>query len=179
MVLKYLFQAYKGKIFWTFLKKKYGNGRYPSRYVIYPSRDLEYNFWGLYYLVDFIKGNKLSHVTILTMDDGIREICSHFKFTRITAIKIDEKKMGCLIRYAALVNRMEEWTIVSVKEPFDTGAERLLGKKGVKKGDIVWYDIFRMSESPGEFEPERMEQFPGLEKVRENLGIDRIGSNAG
>ena len=167
MILKYFIQAYEGKLIWTLLKKKYGSGLYPSRYLIFPDKDIEYNFWGLYYLTDFILKNKFDNITILTIDDDIVRVANNYKFINIIGIKVTEKKMDCLIRYAALVSRMDEWTIVSVKKPFDTGAERLLGKKGVGKGDIVWYDIFRMSCILGGFD---------LKKVNEIDGLDRIWS---
>lgn len=169
MIVKYFIQAYMGKLIWTLLKRKYGNGLYPSRYLIFPGKDIEYNFWGLYYLTDFILDNKFNYITILTIDDDIVQVANSYRFINITGIKISEKEMNCLIRYAALVSRMNEWTIVSVKEPFNTGAERLLGKKGVGKGDIVWYDIFRMSELPAKFDLRRVNEVNGLDKIWSKL----------
>ena len=38
----------------------------------------------------------------------------------------------------------DKWTVVSTKMPYDTGAERLLGIKGVTLRDIIYYDIYKL-----------------------------------
>jgi len=145
MLLKYLFEAYKGKFYWTKLKRKYGNGKFPSRYILFPSEDSEYNAWGLCFMEHYIRKNKLDKVIVLATDIDIVRALDNIQHINMHSGVISKNKMKCLIRYSALVPRNEEWTIVSVKEPYDTGAERLLGKKGVTKREIVWYDIYRMS----------------------------------
>ena len=146
MLVKYLLKAYKGKFLWSKIKKKYGNGYKPSRYILFPSSDDEYNAWGLYYLGYFIKKNHLDKVMIVTCDDCLEAAVKNFKQFNLHVVKITADQMSNIIRFAALINLNGECTIVSVREPYDTGAERLLGKKGVTKQEIVWYDVYRMSE---------------------------------
>ena len=147
MLIKYLMNAYKGRIIWAYLKKRYGNGRYPSRYILFPSVDQEYNAWAIYFMEEFIEKKKLGKINVLTTSKEIARACKNVRCVDLHTIMISSAWMDCLIRYAALVCRNAEWTIISVKEPYDTGAERLLGKKGVTKKEIVWYDMLRMSES--------------------------------
>lgn len=147
-LIKYLLMAYRGRLLWKKMRKKYGFGDPKARYILFPSEDEEYNHWGCYYLPDYVKNNKIGYLIILSFNDGILEKCTKEPDVEKSLLKISKRDMACLIKFAALVNMMNEWTIVSVKEPYDTGAERLLGKKGVTKREIVWYDVYRMSELP-------------------------------
>lgn len=145
MVIKYLFQAYKGKVYQKKLERKYGRGFYPSRYILFPSDDKEYNAWGIEFLSDYLEKNNFDKVIVLTKDEDVYSAVQKVSHINLHVLKIKESKMNCLIRFAGLVNLTDKWTIVSVKEPYDTGAERLLGKKGITKREIVWYDIYKMS----------------------------------
>ena len=145
MLIKYLIQAYRGKYYWTILKRKYGNGKMPSRYILFPENDDEYNAWGLLFMESYIEKNHLNKVIVLTSNADVYSVLDNINHINLCKKMISAKKMTCLVRYSALVPRNKEWTIVSVKQPYDTGAERLLGKKGVGKKEIVWYDIYRMS----------------------------------
>ena len=49
----------------------------------------------------------------------------------------------------------------------------MLGRKGVKKSDIVWYDVFRMSNKPEPFERERLYRLKGLEKLWNRVEVSR------
>ena len=46
------------------------------------------------------------------------------------------------LSYYALIDKSKKWIVVSVKQPYDTGAEKMLGKHGITKKDIVYYDIY-------------------------------------
>ena len=89
--------------------------------------------------------NNFDKVIVLTKDEDVYSAVQKVSHINLHVLKIKESKMNCLIRFAGLVNLTDKWTIVSVKEPYDTGAERLLGKKGITKREIVWYDIYKMS----------------------------------
>lgn len=145
MLIQYLYQAYKGRFIWECIKRKYGRGLAPSRYILFPENDEEYNAWGLRYMPDYIKKEHFDRVVILTYNAKLEEDCKRISHPNKKVVRIEEDKMKCLMRYAGLVNKNDEWTIVSVKQPYDTCAERLLGKKGVTKRDIVWYDIYKMA----------------------------------
>ena len=67
---------------------------------------------------------------------------------------------------AALVNLCEELTIVSVKEPYDTGAERLLGKKGVTKREILWFDIYRFTDDFIDIENKEIDSWKNVDKFK-------------
>ena len=146
MLIKYLIQAYHGKLIWKKIRKKHGEGYYPSRYIIFPSEDDEYNAWGLYLMPYYLKDKHLDKITIISCDEELIQASSCINHYNLH-IECREE-MDCLIRLFALVNINDEWTIVSVKEPYDTGAERLLGKKGVTKRAIIWYDVYRMDKRP-------------------------------
>ena len=146
MVWKYLLAAYKGKMVWNKIRKQYGCGYEPSRYVFFPSAGPEYNAWGLYYLQYFIQKKHFDKVMLVTCEENLAAALDNIRHNNKHIISIMPEQMSNIMRYMALVNLGAECTIVSVKEPYDTGAERLLGKKGVTKEEIVWYDVFRMSD---------------------------------
>lgn len=148
MFFKYLLQAYKGKFFQRKLEKKYGDGLYPSRYILFPSEDNEYNAWGIYFLSYYIEKNHFDRVIVLASDEKILTALKNLNLVNFHILNIKKTKMDCLIRLAGLVKLESKWTIVSVKEPYDTDAEHLLGKKGITKKEIVWYDIYKMSVKP-------------------------------
>lgn len=148
MLIKYLFQAYKGKWIWERFRKKYGNGFAPSRYILFPSSDDEYNAWGLYYLTHYLDKNHFDKVMLLIKEDALFEACKNIQHLNLHILKLTQTQMDCVIRLNALVNLGDQCTIVSVKEPYDTGAERLLGKRGVTKRELIWYDVYRMSKEP-------------------------------
>ena len=145
MLIQYLIQAYKGKIVWERIKKKYGRGIAPSRYIVFPEDDEEYNKWALYYMPKYLEREHFDKVIILTSSPKLEEECKKIKHANKKILMVDERKMRYLIRFAGLVNMNDEWTIISVKQPYDTCAEQLLGKKGITKRDIVWYDIYKMA----------------------------------
>lgn len=150
MLITYLMDAYKGRVIWEYLKRRYGNGRHPSRYVLFPDDDREYHAWALYFLEEFIEKKHLGKVNLLTVSKELARAAENIPNRQLHTILIRRSWMDCLIRYSALVCKNAEWTIISVKHPYDTGAERLLGKKGVTRKEIVWYDMLRM--------PQPMEQ---------------------
>ena len=148
MVIKYLLQATKGKILWNKLEKKYGKAIFPTRFVLFPSQDNEYNAWGLYYLSKYLKDNNFDKTVVITANKKVVDGCSNIAHENLHIEFLNQKKLDYIIRFTGLVPLKESCTIVSVKEPYDTGAERLLGKKGVTKKEIVWYDVYKNSETP-------------------------------
>ncbi len=148
MLVGYLWKACLGKLVWEKIKKKYGQGYHPERYLLFPSKDDEYNAWALYYMEAYIKEFRLGKVKILSANHELLTACADVNHRDVLPILLSEKEMECLLRFCALVNLSGELTIVSVREPYDTGAERMLGKKGTTKRELVWYDIYRMSKPP-------------------------------
>jgi len=64
--------------------------------------------------------------------------------TNIRFIRVSKCIMTCFLSYYALKDMSNKWIVVSTKKPYDTGAERLLGIKGVTYRDIVYYDIYKL-----------------------------------
>lgn len=166
MIFKLLFKAYKGKYLWEKLKRKYGRGFKPSRFIIFPSTDEEYNAWAIYYFDKFIEENKFDKVMIITSDDDIILALKNSEHSNLHFIKYNEEQISCIIRLAALVNLCEELTIVSVKEPYDTGAERLLGKKSVTKREILWFDIYRFTDDFIDIENKKIDSWKNVDKFK-------------
>lgn len=171
MLLKYLYQAYRGKWIWERIRRKYGSGYAPSRYLLFPSSDDEYNAWGLYYLDYYLQKNHYDKVIVLTKEVELSKALRNIHHNNLHIIQLNEEQMNCIIRLNALVNLGAQCTIVSVKEPYDTGAERLLGKKGVTKRELVWYDIYRMSKQPETAPVVYMSQWKEAEKYANYIKI--------
>ena len=142
-VIGYLFEAYKGRMLWGRYKAQYGSGK-NEHYLIFPETDSEYNTITLNYVDEFINRYTIRKMIVVSCDSAVYGFFDVYKRINIKNLMISQKQMKCLMRYAALVNRMKEWTIVSVKTPFDTGAERLLGLHGLSVEDIVCYDILKL-----------------------------------
>jgi len=148
MLMNYLLQACRGKLLWERMKKKYGPGYHPSRYILFPSGDDEYNAWAIYYMPHYLEKFHLDKAMAVVADDALENVLPNVQHNNLHIVKIEKEQLDCLVRLCALVDLNSECTIISVKEPYDTGAERMLGKKGVTKREIVWYDIYRMSKPP-------------------------------
>lgn len=166
MLINYLIKAYKGKFIWSRLKKKYGTGRMPSKYILFPEEDIRYNAWALCFMEYYINKIKLDKVIVLTMGQSVIDAIENVNHSNMHVIKLSKKSMECLIRYSALVPRNEEWTIVSVKKPYDTGAERLIGKKGISEKEIVWYDVYRMSKEIDNKLIEKIRKWKNADEVK-------------
>lgn len=179
MLMQYLLQACRGKFLWERLKKQYGPGNWPSRYILFPSKDDIYNAWGLCYLTRYLEKNNFDKVMAVVTDEGLKGALSNIKHNNLHIISIEKKQMDCLIRLCALVDLNTECTIVSVKEPYDTGAERLLGKKGTTKRDIVWYDIYKMSTQPEAVKLSAFAEWIGFEQYRAIIYAELTKEKAG
>lgn len=171
LLIKYLWQAYSGRKFWKKLQKKYDCVKEFTKYIIFPSKDDEYNAWALYFLNSWAKIFKLEKIFVVTTDENIRSSVRTFSEHDFKTIVVSEKQMTHLIRLAGLKNMMDFWTIISVKEPYDTGAERMLGKKGITKKEIVWYDMLQIRELLSEENIVRSDTSGLSEKYKEILEI--------
>ena len=68
------------------------------------------------------------------------------KFVKIEVI--NEKIMKKILEGYALCDMSDKLTVVSVKKPYDTNAEFLIGKRGVGKKEIVCFDIYGLDRVP-------------------------------
>ena len=147
MIYKRILEALMGRIYWFFLSQKYGSNKEKCRYILFPSLNSEYNFWGIIMLPEFIINNDYEKIIIISSDERIITSVKSLNISNIFCESIKFQKLLCLIRYYALMDKSDIWTVVSVEEPYSTGAEKLLGKKGITYKEIVYYDIYKFSKN--------------------------------
>lgn len=171
LLLKYLLQANSGRKLWRKIQKKYGHIDEYTRYILFPENDDEYNAWAIYFLNSWAEIFRYERIFVISSNESVLSAIHLLKEHDFETISIPEKQIRNLIRLAGLVNMMASWSIVSVKQPYDTGAERMLGKKGITKKEIVWYDMLQIRE-PLESKNIVLTDFSKLdEKFRRILGL--------
>lgn len=147
--------AFKGRILWAALKRKYGKGGEGQKYIIFASDNPACNIWGVAMLRDYIEANGLSRTVVLAKDRKIIELVQGMKIHNLRYGILKPRQMTQLMRYYALMDKSDVWTVVSVKEPYDTGAERMVGKKGVTYKEIVFYDVYGFSDMEKDIDMEQ------------------------
>lgn len=135
-------QAIKGKYIWYFLKYKFIKC---EKFIIFPMEDQDYNAWGIVMLRAYLDKEKLNRVVIVANDKKIANAINYVSINNAKIQFLKPKHINCLMKYYALVDMSQFWTVVSVTTPYDTGAERLLGIKEITKKEIVYYDIYGFS----------------------------------
>ena len=142
-----LFYSLWGRTLWVLLQKKYGKSCDVVRYILFPEADEEYTLMAIDLLPYYMRVNQIQHAILIAENKRWEEeFHTVAKDNRCSFVFLTRSGMKALIQYAALVNMSRKWIIVSVKQPYDTGAESLLGKEDINKQDIIWYDIFRLDD---------------------------------
>lgn len=134
-----LLQATAGKLYWMVLQKKYQ----ADKYIFFPEEKAEYFQWGMKLLPQYIVQHQLRRLLVLSTGDFVGKHTIDGGITTIQFKKITNRAMDCLMRCYALTDLSRQWVVVSTRQPYDTGAERLLGINGVTYRDIVYYDIYQ------------------------------------
>lgn len=143
-------KAQIGEKIWDKIRKQNG----AELYIIMPEKDDEYNYYALLYLDKYISGKEAETATIIYSDHMIKRVVSVFtKNSRVHSIYLSRFKMECLIKYYALYEFSSKVTIISLKKPYDTYGENLLGFKGVTKETLLCFDIYRFYEIPNVKKP--------------------------
>lgn len=142
MVLKKVCYAILGGISWKVLHQKYCS----DRYVFFPSFNMEYNLWGILMLHSFIEKENYKSVTAIAANNRIITMIKRQRIEEISYKLISSRQMEQYMCYYALRDVSHKWTVVSTQIPYDTGAERLLGRCGITYRDIVYYDIYGFSD---------------------------------
>lgn len=137
---KELIQAMLGKINAAILCRKYK----ADKYVFFPDRKGEYLRWGINLLPQYMKQNKIKKIIVIAADNSVKKEIVKQKVANIRFLRVSAYSMNCFMNYYALKNMSDKWIVVSTKKPYDTGAERLLGIKGVTYRDIIYYDIYKL-----------------------------------
>lgn len=137
---KELIQAAAGKIYASIMSKKYK----ADRYVFFPDCNKAYLKYGVKLLPQYMQHNKFDQIIVIAADSSVQKEIVKQGITNIRFQKISTYRMHCLLNYYALKDMSDKWTVVSTKMPYDTGAGRLLGIKGVTCRDIIYYDIYKL-----------------------------------
>lgn len=137
---KELMQAVIGKLHATILCRKYK----ADKYVFFPDSRGACLKWGISLLPEYMRQNKIHQIIVLAADNSVKKEIVKQGITNIRFHKLSKYSMNCLLDYYALKDMSAQWIVVSTKKPYDTGAERLLGIRGVTYRDIVYYDIYKL-----------------------------------
>lgn len=141
---KHFALADKGKRLWELLDEKYD----ADLYIIFPHEKEEYNYYAMLYLDEYISVKKAEKVVLITNESVIKRALPYFSEKQVEIYEISGDDIKAIIKYYALYEFSTRLTIISLKEPYDTCGENLLGVKGVTKEDLLCFDIYRFSENP-------------------------------
>ncbi len=150
-----------GCMFWKIYSKLF---RF-DKYIFFPSNEIEYNEWGIIMLPTYVHKLQKKTILVVVCEKKLKEIIDKNFSTTIKVKKISVLHMGWLMKYYALINQTPKWVVVSVKQPYNTGADKLLGIRNVSYKDIVYYDVFG-------FTHEKIEDaidFKDVERIRNEL----------
>lgn len=117
-------------------------------YIIFPHVNEEYNYYALLYLDEYISAKKAEKVVLITSESVIKKALPLFCEKKLVIYRADSDDIKAIIKYYALYEFSTRLTIISLKVPYDTCGENLLGVKGVTKEDLLCFDIYRFSENP-------------------------------
>ncbi|MCM1183095.1 MAG: hypothetical protein NC337_06960 [Roseburia sp.] len=136
---KRMLEAVLGGLYWLGLR-----GRYQAdRYIFFPEDEGECFRWGMRLLPRYIVQEQLRKPVVIMTGASARNSEIDGGITRLRFRRITDRKMRCLMGWYALRDMSRQWVVVSTRQPYDTGAERLLGINGVTWRDIVYYDIYK------------------------------------
>lgn len=137
---KELMQATIGKMYVNWINRK----DQADKYIFFPESKGPYLKWGVRLLPQYIEQNRCDRIVVIAVDDSVKKEMGKQRVNNVRFQKISGYCMECLMGYYALRDMSDKWIVVSTKKPYDTGAERLLGVKGVTYRDIVHYDIYKL-----------------------------------
>lgn len=137
-VIRRLRYAFRGYFIWKKIQIRH---KEIEKYIIFPEISSEYNFWGLKFLPEYVEKKNIKKYVVIYSDSEMKQ---KFSNTSITKICFPENRIQMMLCYYALADMSSKWTVVSVKLPYNTKAENLLGRNGVTKREIVQYDIYQI-----------------------------------
>lgn len=136
--------ADKGKQLWENIDESFK----ADLYILFPHVNEEYNYYALLYLDEYIEKKRAKEVVLITMERVIKKVLPVFSKAKIKVHEVSHDDIKAIIKYYALYEFSTRLTIISLKEPYDTCGENLLGVKGVTKEDLLCFDIYRLFENP-------------------------------
>ncbi len=137
-------KAEQGKELWNAIKKE----GLADWYLVMPEERSQYNYYALLYLKDFMKKQGLNKIRLLSVDKNmitiVKVLCSDVD---VKVQILNQEEMMCFMKYYALYEFTSRITIASLKIPYDTYGENLIGVKGITKEDLFCFDIYRFNET--------------------------------
>lgn len=137
---KELMQAMAGKIYTAIMCSRCR----ADKYILFPDSNSAYLKWGIQLLPQYMLQNKSERIVVVAADDLVKQEIAKSGIADIRFKKVSRYSMDCVLSFYAIEDLSDRWIVVSTKRPYDTGAERLLGVKGITFRDIIYYDIYKL-----------------------------------
>lgn len=138
-VYKRFLDAIHGYFVWKKIKR---TNPHTERFIIFPEENDEYGYWGVKLLPQFLKKKRITKALLIATKDN-KNIAT-LNDNEVTVKYLTKGKINDILAFYAMWDISEKWTVVSTRKPYDTGAERLLGKCNVTYRDIVEYDVYQL-----------------------------------
>lgn len=142
IVINSIVSAVGGKLIWIVLKVKF---LHYKKFIIFPKDNLNYSKWGIVMLPSYLEKENLCKVVVITCNKNTEKAIRFVGLQDVKCLVLNEKSINSMMKYYALKDMSKEWTVVSVNHPYNTGAERLLNKKGITYRELVYYDVYKFS----------------------------------
>lgn len=142
--------AEKGMKIWERIDTQYN----ADLYILFPHENEEYNYYALLHLEEYLENKKVTKVVFLCSDMGVIKALPLFIKRNIVVCQMILDDIKAVLKYYALFEFTARLTIISLKEPYDTCGENLLGVKGITKEDLLCYDIYRFEKTPKKKKPQ-------------------------
>ena len=140
-MLRRIYAAYRGSRLWASLEHKYklDQGVYV---LLMPEDDADLNAAALGHIEDLVVDRRAQGVVLVSSGD------SGALLPRSPAIVGSEswtvRQLDALIAFYELYSFTDRLLIVSLTKPFGNGLQRLLGRQGVTKEDLVCLGCLRL-----------------------------------
>jgi hypothetical protein len=141
-VLGRICAAYWGSRLWAGLERKYevDQGLYV---VLMPEGDPELNAVALGH-IDELVADRRARGVVLVVDGALSEAASPRSPGIVGIESWTARRIDALISFYELHNFSDRLLIVSLTRPFGNGLQRLLGRQGITKEDLVCLGCFRL-----------------------------------
>lgn len=143
--IKDILQAYKGRLFWKNIVRKYNINE--NKYVIIlPKIRTKENYYALLFLEQFLKEKKAESAIIITIDNSIKEMVKYFTHKVEAVYVVNNNKLNQLIKFYCLYKFTDRLIIASLKEPYGQNGSGLINKKGLKYKDVFGKIVYNISD---------------------------------
>lgn len=140
---KNLFAAYRGWWYWRGIVKRKGVDN-RTAVVLLPSCDKEINFLALLYLDDMLKKRNYTKAVILTHDTRVQKSAMLFSTNILEVVTFERKKAEDLMQFYCLYEFDRRFIVASLDEPNGRNADKLIGKRGTTKEELLVIGVYRL-----------------------------------